>query len=108
MRASGVFVVVMCTQSVLDKSFVYAKEFFLYLAFPAYCRYFRGPHSVECQATIWEAVGCRMEGLKHPFVAPPSESRIISTLTLEWVICFIFHYLRSHKRLVIIAKPKLH
>ena len=36
------------------------------LEFPPYCKFYRGPHSIECISSIWEASDCAVEGYENP------------------------------------------
>ena len=66
------------------------KMFFLRFnptALPAHCEFFRGPHNVDCLATIWSNAGCRMEGAKHPYVASFNENRVASSLNIKYAWC---------------------
>ena len=44
--------------------------------FPAGCRFYRGPHDMDCLTTLWEEAGCLLEG----FLAPSNLTQEMLTL----------------------------
>ncbi|XP_078487489.1 uncharacterized protein LOC100175212 isoform X3 [Ciona intestinalis] len=58
----------------------------IYAVYPENCDSYHGPHSIDCLITIWEEVGCKLEGYKYPGNLTGAEAhslRNMDILTIE-------------------------
>ncbi|XP_078487544.1 uncharacterized protein LOC144745384 [Ciona intestinalis] len=54
------------------------------LVYPDKCDSYDGPHTVGCLTTIWEEVGCKIEGLRYPGVLTSADVDALKILSLRY------------------------
>jgi len=58
--------------------FIHTKHF---IAFPEGCESYKGPHSIDCQASLWNSAGCLQGGEGYPSRFLENEEDVLQTLT---------------------------
>ncbi|XP_078487513.1 uncharacterized protein LOC144745367 isoform X3 [Ciona intestinalis] len=52
------------------------------IVYPENCDSYHGPHSIECLLTIWEEVGCKVEGYRYPGNLTIADADALKSLNL--------------------------
>ncbi|XP_078486405.1 uncharacterized protein LOC144744910 [Ciona intestinalis] len=52
------------------------------VVYPENCDSYHGPHSIECLLTIWEEVGCKVEGYRYPGNLTIADADALKSLNL--------------------------
>ena len=63
-------------------------KFHLFLVFPEFCTFFRGPHSIQCLTIIWSLVGCLNEGEGKPYNLDVGRIAYLNQLSLTYGFVF--------------------
>ena len=52
------------------------------LEFPHDCRFFSGPHSTTCLATLWIDAGCTEDGIGYPERLNSADNATLNAMTI--------------------------